>query len=74
MKMEISQETTSIDEFIAIKKKEPLCRVDKSKLVQPSQKTMNALQKKINKKPAFSFVDFCYGLFCFFCIYFCPNF
>ena len=22
-----------------------------------------------SKKPAFSFVDFCYGLFCFFCIY-----
>ena len=21
-----------------------------------------------------SFVDFCYGLFCFFCIYFCSNF
>ena len=26
------------------------------------------------KEPAFGFVDFCYGLFCFFCIYFCPNF
>ena len=26
------------------------------------------------KEPAFSFVDFCYSLFCFFCIYFCPNF
>ena len=23
------------------------------------------------KEPAFGFVDFCYGLFCFFCIYFC---
>ena len=26
------------------------------------------------KEPAFSFVDFGYGLLCFFCIYFCPNF
>ena len=26
------------------------------------------------KEPAFGFVDFGYGLFCFFCIYFCPNF
>ena len=26
------------------------------------------------KEPAFGFVDFCYGLLCFFCIYFCPNF
>ena len=26
------------------------------------------------KEPAFSFVDFCYSLLCFFCIYFCPNF
>ena len=26
------------------------------------------------KEPAFGFVGFCYGLFCFFCIYFCPNF
>ena len=26
------------------------------------------------KEPGFSFVDFCYGLFCFFCIYFYPNF
>ena len=25
------------------------------------------------KKPAFSFVDFCYGLFSYFCIYFCPG-
>ena len=25
------------------------------------------------KDSAFSFVDFCYSLFCFFCIYFCPN-
>ena len=28
----------------------------------------------ILKEPAFGFVDFCYGLFCFFCIYFFPNF
>ena len=26
------------------------------------------------KEPAFGFVDFCYGLFCFCCLYFCPNF
>ena len=26
------------------------------------------------KESAFSFVDFCYSLFCFFFIYFCPNF
>ena len=26
------------------------------------------------KEQAFSFVDFFYGLFCFFWIYFCPNF
>ena len=26
------------------------------------------------KEAAFCFVDFCYGLFYFFCIYFCPNF
>ena len=26
------------------------------------------------KEPDFSFVDFGYGLICFFCIYFCPNF
>jgi len=26
------------------------------------------------KEPAFGFVDFCNGLFCFFFIYFCPNF
>ena len=25
------------------------------------------------KEPAFSFVDFCYSLLCFFFIYFCPN-
>ena len=25
------------------------------------------------KEPAFSFVDFCYGLLCFFFIYFCPK-
>ena len=39
------QETTTT-EFIAIeKKKEPLCRVGKSTLVQPPRKTMNAPQK-----------------------------
>ena len=26
------------------------------------------------KEPGFSCVDFCYGLFCFFCIYLCPQF
>ena len=26
------------------------------------------------KKTAFSFLDFCYSLLCFFFIYFCPNF
>ena len=26
------------------------------------------------KEPAFGFVDFCYCLLCFFCIYFCPDF
>ena len=26
------------------------------------------------KEQGFGFVDFCYGFFCFFCIYFCPNF
>ena len=29
---------------------------------------------KISKESAFSFSDFCYDLFCFFYIYFCPNF
>jgi len=27
-----------------------------------------------SQRTSFGFVDFCYGLFCFFCNYFCPNF
>ena len=30
------------------------------------------LSSQINK--AFSFSDFCYGLLCFLCMHFCPNF
>ena len=34
----------------------------------------NGLSIYLLKEPAFSFVDFCYSLLCFFFTYFCPNF
>ena len=34
----------------------------------------NGLSFYLLKEPTFSFVDFGYGLLCFLCIYFCPNF
>ena len=39
-----------------------------------SQSNLEKEEWNWRKEPAFSFVDFCYGLLCFFFTYFCPNF
>jgi len=65
--------------FVEIDKLNPKIHME----TQGTQDSHNNLEKEqsrcVNfiypfKEPAFGFVDFYYGLFCFFCIYFCPNF
>ena len=58
-----------------------LKQLEKEEMENPSVSRRKEILKigaeinaKETKEPAFGFVDFCYGLFCFFCIYFCPNF
>ena len=45
-----------------------------SKNQQRTNKTSQTNKSSQRANKTFVFVDFCYGLFCFFCIYFYPNF